>query len=234
MIDFHTHILPGVDDGSQSVEESLTLLQMEAEQGITRVVATPHFYPGRDDPERFLRRREKAEKALRQAMAGRGDLPQISIGAEVYYFSGISDSELISELTIDQKRCILIEMPNVSWTDSMYRELEGLYAKRDLLPVIAHVDRYLSFGSNARMLERLAELPLLVQANANFFLKWATSRKALHMLQDGRIHLLGSDCHDCSDRKPNLGAAWEVIRKRLGEHALNRIETYEQKAMYHR
>ena len=59
--DFHSHILPGIDDGSQSVEESVELLQMEAAQGIRHVVATPHFYPQHDDLDRFLEKRDHAE-----------------------------------------------------------------------------------------------------------------------------------------------------------------------------
>ena len=67
IIDFHSHILPGIDDGSRSVEESIALLQKEAEQGISHVVATPHFYPQLDTPERFLKRRAEAEAALRDS-----------------------------------------------------------------------------------------------------------------------------------------------------------------------
>ena len=68
-IDFHSHVLPGVDDGSATVEESLRMLRLQAEQGVTHVVATPHFYPMQDSPNRFLERRAKTEKRLRQAMA---------------------------------------------------------------------------------------------------------------------------------------------------------------------
>ena len=66
IIDFHSHILPGIDDGSRNVEESIALLRKEAEQGITHVIATPHFYPQHDTPERFLKRRNEAETVLRE------------------------------------------------------------------------------------------------------------------------------------------------------------------------
>lgn len=231
IVDFHSHILPGVDDGSRSVEESLALLRMEAEQGISRVVATPHFYPGYDRPENFLKRVAEAEEALRKEMQKCSGLPEVSIGAEVYYFPGISSSEDISALTIDQKRCILIEMPQSPWSEAMYRELEGLHSKQGLLPVIAHVDRYLGRFRSYGIPERLAKLPVLVQANADFFLERSTSRKALRMLREGSIHLLGSDCHNCSGRKPNLGQALEVIRKNLGEDPLERIDSYGHMAL---
>ena len=88
--DFHSHILPCVDDGSHSVEESLQMLRMEAEQGVTHVVLTPHFYAKHDSPERFLQRRAAAWETLQAAMAGEEGLPQITLCAEVYYFPGIS------------------------------------------------------------------------------------------------------------------------------------------------
>ena len=121
IVDFHSHLLPAVDDGSKSLQESMELLRMEAEQGIRHVVATPHFYPQHDFPERFLKRRAEAEMILREEMAKYQGLPELSIGAEVYFFNRMSESDVVSQLTIDQKRCILIEMPGPPWSDSMYR-----------------------------------------------------------------------------------------------------------------
>ena len=223
LIDFHSHVLPGIDDGSKSVEMSIQMLRVEAQQGIGHVVATPHFYPQYDTPERFLKRRAAAESALREEMQKHTGMPELSVGAEVYYFPGISDSEGISELTIDQKRCILIEMPTSTWTEAMYRELEGLYVKRDLVPIIAHIDRYIGRFSNHGILNRLERLPVLIQANAEFFLERYTSSLALRMLKKEEIHLLGSDCHDLSSRKPNLQDALDLIYRRLGRDAMEGI-----------
>lgn len=229
--DFHSHILPGVDDGSKSLEMTLKMLRMMAEQGITRVVATPHFYPQHDTPERFLKRRAESERLLREAMAGERGLPELHIGAEVYYFHGMSDSDAIRELTIDKNKCILVEMPSVPWTDAMYRELEALYVKRGLTPVVAHVDRYISRFQTHGIPKHLENLPVLVQANAEFFLERSTARMALRMLKKGTIHLLGSDCHNLSERSPNLGAALKLIQKRLGPDALEHIRFHEQLAL---
>ena len=231
IIDFHSHILPGIDDGSKSVEESIQMLRMMAKQGITHVVATPHFYPQHDTPERFLKRRAEAEAALREAMVGENDLPTLSIGAEVYYFRGISDSNAIKELTVDRKRCILVEMPSAPWTETMYQELEALSVKRGLTPVIAHLDRYIGPFRTHGIPKRLAALPVLVQANAEFFLEGTTARMALRMLKNGMIHLLGSDCHDLNDRSPNLGEALERIQKHLGSEPLEHIRFHEQLAL---
>lgn len=223
LIDFHSHVLPGIDDGSKSVEMSIQMLRVEAQQGIGHVVATPHFYPQYDTPERFLKRRAAAEIALREEMQKHTGMPELSVGAEVYYFPGISDSEGISELTIDQKRCILIEMPTSTWTEAMYRELEGLYVKRGLIPIVAHIDRYIGRFHNRGIPKRLAQLPVLIQANAEFFLERYTSSLALRMLKKEEIHLLGSDCHDLSSRKPNLQDALDLIYRRLGRDAMEGI-----------
>jgi protein-tyrosine phosphatase len=227
-VDFHSHILPGVDDGSRSVEESLEMLRAEARQGIGTVVATPHFYANHDTPERFLRRRAAAWEMLQTAMAQEAGLPEIILGAEVYYFSGISDSDQLHRLTTGQKRYIMLEMPTVPWTQNMYQEMENIYTKHGVTPVIAHIDRYISPLRHRQILDRLEELPVLVQANSDFFLRPMTAPLALRMLKEKRIHLLGSDCHNCSTRKPELGRAIEKIEKHLGASALEHLRFYEE------
>ena len=195
IVDFHSHILPCVDDGSKSLEMSIEMLKMMAKQGVRHVVATPHFYPQSDTPERFLARRKEAEMALREEMRKYPDLPTLSFGAEVYYFPGLSDSDSVSELRIDGKRCILI----------------------------AHIDRYIGRFRTYGIPRRLAQLPVLVQANAEFFLERSTASMALRMLKQGKIHLLGSDCHNLTTRKPNLGSAVALIQNQLGARAVAEI-----------
>lgn len=231
IIDFHSHVLPGIDDGSHSLEESIAMLQMEAKQGVSHVIATPHFYPRHDTPEDFLRKRREAEDLLREEMKKHSDLPALSVGAEVYYFPGISNSEVMAELTIDHKRCILIEMPTPPWSDAMYRELEGLYTKQGLIPIVAHVDRYIGRFRTFGIPQRLAELPVLVQANAEFFLQKSTASMAFRMLKQNSIHLLGSDCHNLDSRKPNLRAALELIERRMGSTPMAAIQESQAYAL---
>lgn len=229
--DFHSHILPGIDDGSASLEESIALLRLEAEQGITHVVATPHFYARHDTPEAFLQRRREAELRLREEMERHVGLPRLSVGAEVHFFPGMSSSEALLQLTIDQKWCILLEMPEVRWTESMYRELEEIRARLGLTPIIAHIDRYIGPLHTGDIPRKLEQLPVLVQANASFFRKASTRRMALKMLQKDQIHLLGSDCHNLTTRVPNLGAAVRTIEHHLGTTALERIAAYQQSVL---
>ena len=223
IIDFHSHILPRINDGSSSLEESVAMLQMELQQQVSHVVATPHFYAHLDRPEHFLEKRAVAESCLREAMATMEVPPRLSVGAEVSFFRGISESDLLWKLTIDGKRCILLEMPHAVWTDAMYRELEAIHTRQGLIPIIAHMDRYIGRFRTFGIPDRLSELPVLVQVNASFFCESRTAKQAVRLLKKGQIHLLGSGCHSVRGRTPNLGEAIKVIRSQLGESALEYI-----------
>lgn len=231
VIDFHSHILPEIDDGSASVQESVELLRMEAEQGISHVLLTPHFYAMEDTPEAFLRRRAEAEAVLRAEMEKHDGLPRVSVGAEVSFFRGMSESEFLPQLTISGGKCILIEMPPPPWPEHVYRELEQVWQLRGIVPVIAHIDRYIGPFRTYRIPRRLARLPVLVQANGTFFLNRATAGLAMRMLKADRIHLLGSDCHNLTDRRPNLDDAMARIRKKLGADAILRICEYQNQVL---
>ena len=223
--DFHSHILPQIDDGSQSLEMSMEMLRQLAEQGIPRVVATPHFYANSDTPDSFLARRAEAEQLLRQEMEKYTDLPELVTGAEVYYFPGMSRAEALPSLAIGSTGYILVEMPFCTWTNSMLEELEKIRLYQGLEPVIAHVDRYISPMSQRKLPLTLNQMGLTVQANSSFFLN--RNRFALKLLNQGYIHLLGSDCHNLTDRAPNLHLAVEAITHKLGEAPLTQIEDYE-------
>lgn len=230
--DFHSHILSNIDDGSSSLEMSIEMLRMEAEQGIRYVVATPHFYAQHDSPRKFLERREASKQQLLREISKYDGLPQLVIGAEVYYFSGMSESESLMDLTIGNTKYILVEMPMSPWTDSMYEEIYKIYTQRGLTPIVAHIDRYISPFKTHHIPERLEELPVLVQANASFFRRGFTSKMAMRMLKEEKIHLLGSDCHNISDRTPNLGTALSQIERQLGVDVIKKINLYEKKILH--
>ena len=211
LFDFHSHILPGIDDGSPDLETSLKMLELSYAQGVTDVVATPHFDANEDSIEAFLARRDAAEAALRQAMAGKENLPNLHIGAEVFYFPGISDCDILSSLAINNKKHILIEMPSAPWSEQMFDELEGILYKQALIPIIAHVERYGTPWKMRKIWKKLQNEPVLIQCNAEFFIQSASQKEAMKRLQKGQIHLLGSDCHDLDLRQPNIRAATEQI-----------------------
>lgn len=224
IIDFHSHILPGVDHGSQSVEESLQMLRLLKQQGVEAVVATPHFYGDEEYPEEFLKRRKAGAKALLEAVEKLDgeELPRIFVGAEVAYYRGMSQSKALKDLAI------MVELPMGKWTSSMYDELEQIYSQQGLIPIVAHVDRYLTPLRDFGIPDKLAELPVVVQANASFFLKKNMVKKAKKLLAGDLIHVLGSDTHNLDDRAPNMGPALDVINELLGPDAIERIESWQK------
>ena len=227
-VDFHSHILPGIDDGSKNPEESVEMLKCMQTQGIDCVVATPHFYPLHDQLDQFLERREQAVAAFREKIGAISTPPELHIGAEVHFFRGIGDCDALPLLTIDGGNYIMIELPHGVWNDEIYRQIEHICTKQNLHPIIAHIDRYLGGFWTAKKLERLWELPVLIQANADAFTNKRTEKKVMRMLKDGRIHLLGSDCHNLTTRKPNLEKALRKIEKHLGTEVIARIHECEK------
>lgn len=214
--DIHTHLLPGVDDGSPNLETSLKMLEALEAQGITRIAATPHFYANHDSPDRFLSRRNQAAATLRQAWKGKAEL---RLGAEVYYFEGISDCDALEALAIEGTGMLLVEMPPAPWPERAFQELLEIRRKRKLIPVIAHLDRYITPLRNYGIPEKLEQLPVLVQLNAQSLLRTGTRGMALRLIRQGRVHLLGSDCHSMGSRCPNLAEGWQVIGRKLGPKA---------------
>lgn len=231
VVDFHTHILPGIDDGSSSVEESLAMLQMEKEQGASLVVATPHFYPQNDRPEKFLQRRKAAFEQLTEKISPDDKLPQIILGAEVYYFKGIGQWEGLRDFAIENTNYLLLEMPMVKWDSRMYDDIYDIYRSQGLVPIIAHLDRYINIFNVKGVVDNLSELPVVIQANAGFFLDKSSKRLALKLLKNNVINIIGTDCHNLQSRKPNLKAALETIEQQLGEEYIKRINLAGEKIL---
>lgn len=213
MIDIHSHILPGMDDGSRSVEESVKMLEASARQGVRYIAATSHFYAMENSPEQFLRRRAAAAALLQTVW--QPQFPRLALGAEVYYFDGISRTDKLDQLKLENTRLLLLEMPFSAWSGRMVTEILDIQSRRDTTVLLAHIERYMAFQKPAVWRE-LLDNGVRMQCNAEFFLHWKTKRKALRMLREGKIHFLGSDCHNVTTRPPRLGEAMEVIDKALG------------------
>lgn len=213
MIDFHSHILPEMDDGSKSVEESLQMLGLSARQGINVLALTPHFYADKDTPERFLQRRAQSFEKLLEADPQ--SAPQLLLGAEVEYFPGMHKTQAIPQLRLQGTKYLLLEMPFSKWTQRMLDEVSELNQSREINVVLAHIDRYLSMQKRG-VIESLLSDGIRFQVNADCFLNRRKRGKMLRMLESGYISFLGSDCHNLTDRPPQIGDALEVIGKKLG------------------
>ena len=228
MIDWHTHILPEMDDGSRSVEESNQMLQALHEQEIDCVIATPHFLANREPVEHFLARREQAYRQLSQL--GGEDLPRVICGAEVLYYPGISRLEGLERLAIGDSNLLLLEMPMEKWTEYTIRELGELSGTSGLTIVLAHIERYLGFQSRG-VVDRLCENGLLMQVNASFFNNFGTRHKAFKLLQAGNIHFIGSDCHNTDTRPPRIGYAYGWIEKKFGKEYVLQMQEYNSRML---
>lgn len=221
MIDFHCHVLPEMDDGSKSTNESIQMLELSVQQKITIMALTPHFYADTDTPERFFERRSRAFENLCSAIGQ--NAPQLLLGAEVHYFSGIHKSQSMMQFRLQGTKYLLLEMPFCRWTHRMLDEVSELNQSREITVVLAHIDRYLSMQKRD-VVDQLFEDGVLLQANAESFLSWRERSKMLHFLENGYISFLGSDCHNLTDRPPRIGDALDVIEKKLGADAVQALK----------
>lgn len=230
MTDFHTHILPGMDDGSGSLEQSERMLQMEYAQGVRKVIATPHFYAGEDFPEEFFARREKRLDQVRNMLSEEswGKEMQVWAGAEVYYFTGMAEAPVLSEFCVEGTNVLLLEMPFSQWDKEVYRDVRSMIEKRKLTVILAHVERYYGFQKSMEIWDRIFELPVYAQMNADAFISWKKRRLGRKLLREGYHVILGSDCHNTDRRPPNLAEGREAIRKRAGEKMLEQIDRAEE------
>lgn len=227
MIDLHSHILPGVDDGSESPEMSHAMLDLLQQQGVQVVVATPHFYATKDAPDKFLRRREEAAAQLQ---ADR-DMPGVILGAEVAYFDGMSNSLELTKLQLGNTKLLLVEMPFGAWSQRMIREVCQLPVQAGLRPVLAHVERYRKKDQLPKYKQQLLEQGVLFQCNAEAFVDLSTRRWALGQLKQGDIHFLGSDAHNLTGRPPKLDQAAQIITKKLGSGILEELTAFSKEML---
>lgn len=186
VIDFHSHVLPRIDDGSHSSEESLGMLQISASQGIDVMAATSHFYATEDRISSFLNRRRCSEERLKERMnqelTKEERIPRLIMGAEVAFFTGISRAERLEELTYEGTDLLLLEMPFTKWNKSEIEEVRYILERRKLRVMLAHLERFLMIPGNKKRIYELMELPVYVQINAGSFERWGERRQILKMM----------------------------------------------------
>ncbi len=222
VIDFHSHVLPGIDDGSKDVAMSREMLAKIKASGVDTVVATPHFYGNRRSLSEFLERRQGAIERL-FAEVPPTEMPELRFGAEVAFYSGLTKENDLHKLCIDGTHTLLLEMPFSVWTDFEIGEVTKLCLDHGFKVAIAHIERYESFASD-EMMRQLLRLPVYIQINSGTLLPWRGRKKWLNMFKEGQAQLLGSDCHNLTSRPPNLAEGREMIRRKLGDGALRKID----------
>ena len=226
MIDFHTHVLPGIDDGSRDIQMTKEMLLLEKEQGVDLVVVTPHFYAHRTRVDQFLQKRENALNKVEALMSEEPDLPEIKVGAEVYYFTGIGRAEHIKELSIQGTDYLLLELPFRPWDKEVLTDIKELKSRQRLKVILAHVERYRDMQKDKGLYEDVLDAGDIIQMNSGSFLEAGVlKRRNLFKIADsGRKMILGSDCHNTSSRRPNLQEGLNLIEKKLGAENVKEIK----------
>ena len=229
MIDFHTHILPAVDDGSKDIEMTEAMLEMESSMGVKHIVATPHFYAHKMGVEDFVRRRAAAFDSIVPLLETAVPM-DIRLGAEVYYFDGIGRADKLAELLVEGTKTLLLEMPFCAWDEHVYSDVHDLIVKKNYRVVLAHIERYPEFQKKPffgkSVFDRVLELPLILQINAGSFYGDRKKTKFCDkLIENGNDIIIGSDCHNLTSRQPNLEKAESYIASNYGEGVFEEMQS---------
>lgn len=226
MVDLHTHILPGMDDGAANEAVSLEMLHKQAAQGVTTVVLTPHFYRERENMEHFLTRRERAMARLQSALDAlpeqeREAMPKLLLGAEVAWRPNMKHMEDIERLCIGQTKNLLLELPSGKWTDEVVNSIYNIL-NQGVTPVLAHLERYFQPWRRAG-LEEIANIGVPFQISAGALTHPLFGRGLVRLMGQEQNAVLASDCHGSTTREPNMASGVEQLKKKLDEKAVERI-----------
>ena len=219
MIDLHTHILPGIDDGSRDAETSVRMMEMMIEQNVDVISATPHYYCLDATPEE---RRATAEAAYGQLTAAwkerhpeKPELPELRIGFEVYLANSLDSVKKPELLKISGTELILIELPFSGYHGWMPRLAELVAGRAGARPVFAHIDRYLEMYGR-RMTEELEAIPRAAfQFNSDSFESRDTLKYMYSLIKRGYTIFWASDCHGAHHSVPDLGNTLPGLRNKL-------------------
>lgn len=212
-IDFHAHILPGADHGSDGIETSVKQVELARQAGIELLAATPHFYPATDTAEAFLERRTRCYETLMSKV--KGQKPEILLGAEVQLCRGLDHLAQIRELCFYGTDVLLLELPPDFRFKQFGRSIESLQYDLGLKVVFAHVDRY------PELAEPLIDGGYLAQLNASSLCTLFRKKQLYRWIERGSIVALGSDLHGTQtgytqflQAKAKLGSLYDEIMSR--------------------
>ena len=224
-IDIHVHILPGLDDGAKNLDDSLEMAKAYVNEGITRIIATPHFIPG----TAWAAGRDQIIEKIKelQEYLVEGHIPlKIYPGMEIAYHQNLVsrlEKNLLQSLA--DSGTYLLEP---SFNDSAGDLLQC--AKKLMMTgcgvILAHPERITSFQKNVEPLLDLVKEGLQIQLNiGSIFNKFGESSKqlAMQLFDEESVHYLASDAHSTNSRKPLTSTEWQFLNDLLGDELLNKI-----------
>lgn len=226
MVDFHTHILPGMDDGARDAAESRKMLELLSRQGVTAVCLTPHFYPYKESLESFLNRREESFAKIRPLSGELG--VRFALASETFFNDYLFHSEDISRLCMKDdggRGYLLTELPfGTSFSERTLDRLSRLMNTYSVYPVLAHIERYPNLVNHRRLIGRLIDMGCLMQINLSAFQKgFLLKRRLLGDIRGNLVHVVGTDAHNLQHRPPAYQDGISLIRKSLGDDAVDRL-----------
>jgi protein-tyrosine phosphatase len=218
--DIHTHILPQVDDGSSSIEETKEMLNVAVHEGVQTIIATPHYQCGIDQDNNRI----KEIVALVQAEAYKiNPNLKILLGNELYYSDSIvEDLKNKKALTLAGTRYILVEFSVYQSYDAIYMGLSNLI-QAGYAPILAHVERYESLFKKEERIGELIKLGVYIQMNCSSLLGGIFHRENKYykkLVKKGFVHFLSSDCHDSKYRTPLM---YSMLQKQFQDGELANI-----------
>jgi protein-tyrosine phosphatase len=229
MIDIHSHILWGLDDGSESLEESVAMLKAAAEAGTTDIVATPHSNANyRFDPDLIQSRIAELTDAT-------GGVPRIHTGCDFHLsFENIEDAFKRPErYTINHKNYLLVEFPDLHIATA----LDGIllrFLEIGIVPIVTHPERNLILQQSIPRLEAWMQSGCLMQVTSLSLLGRfgrAAEKCAWELMERGLVHFLASDSHDPQDRHPRLDETYQAVARRYTEADAERLLVANPKAV---
>lgn len=218
MIDIHTHILPGIDDGARDIEESLEMANIAVEDGITAVVATPHVMTGVFDNKKddIIRAVNNFNEILKENKIPLTVMPGAEVHLEPDLPQRMEKGELLS---LNDSRYLLVELPGSFIPDYTAQLLYELQLQ-GITPIIAHPERNAGFIHNTFRLQELVQKGAMAQVSSGSITGFFGSRvkkAAIHMVQEGMIQLLASDAHSSQGRVPVLSTAFKSVKQQFGK-----------------
>lgn len=214
IIDFHSHILPCADHGSDGIKTSKKQITLMKDAGVDTAVLTPHFYPNRHSVSTFL---TEIGSAAEELISKCGTHPKFCLGAEVLYCEGIEEMEDIEKLCIRGTDVLLLELPMTpEWNKTMLYEVKRLSSRFTV--VLAHIDRYTDLHSE-ELMSLMASGNVRAQVNTSAFSHKSDKHALSPFIEAGYVVALGSDLHGASKKiyrrfrkaEGRLGEAYERI-----------------------
>ena len=225
VIDFHAHVLPRVDHGSRTLDDTRKQFKYMRNYGVDRVVATSHFYPHVHQPNEFIRDVDDAIEVLRSSSVIPEGL-EMCIGAEILVCDKIYKMYGFEKLCIRGTDCVLLEMPaQIKWSKSIIETVETII-DNGFTVVLAHIDRYIDKYSEE--IDRFIEEGALFQLNSDSLASIVRRKKVLPYLQKDAAVAIGSDLHG-----PNKSVCKDFakVRRIVGEETYDRIMQRTEKLL---